>query len=38
MRDLFPPFAPDPNEPRRRLFKPLPFRVIAPNLITLLAL
>lgn len=38
MSDLFPPFAPDPNEPRRRLFKPVPFRVIAPNLITLLAL
>lgn len=38
MNDLFPPFAPDPNEPRKRLFKPVPFRVIAPNLITLLAL
>jgi len=38
MSDLFPPFAPDANEPRRRLFKPVPFRVIAPNLITLIAL
>ncbi len=38
MSDLFPPFAPDPLEPRRRLFKPVPFRVIAPNLITLIAL
>ncbi len=38
MSDIFPPFAPDPNEPRRRLFKPIPFRAIAPNLITLLAL
>lgn len=38
MSDLFPPFAPDPFEPRRRRFKPVPFRVIAPNLITLLAL
>src|SRR3712207_2871486 len=38
MNDLFPPFAPDPLEPRRRRFKPVPFRVIAPNLITLLAL
>lgn len=38
MDDLFPPFAPDPNESRPRLFKPVPFRVIAPNLITLLAL
>jgi CDP-diacylglycerol---serine O-phosphatidyltransferase len=37
MSDLFPPFAPD-VEPRRRLFKPVPFRVIAPNLITLNAL
>ena len=38
MSDLFPPFAPDEHEPRRRLFKPVPFRVIAPNLITVLAL
>lgn len=38
MSDLFPPFAPDPLEPRRRRFKPVPFRMIAPNLITLLAL
>ena len=38
MSELFPPFAPDPLEPRRRRFKPVPFRVIAPNLITLLAL
>jgi CDP-diacylglycerol--serine O-phosphatidyltransferase len=38
MTDLFPPFAPDAHEPRRRLFKPVPFRVIAPNLITLVAL
>ena len=38
MSDLFPPFAPDPNEPRKRLFKPVPFRMIAPNLITLVAL
>ncbi len=38
MDDLFPPFAPDTNEARPRLFKPVPFRVIAPNLITLMAL
>ncbi|HSP23848.1 MAG TPA: phosphatidylcholine/phosphatidylserine synthase, partial [Saliniramus sp.] len=38
MSELFPPFAPDPDEPRRRRFKPVPFRVLAPNLITLLAL
>ena len=38
MDDLFPPFAPDSGEGRPRLFKPVPFRVIAPNLITLMAL
>lgn len=38
MSDLFPPFAPDPNEPRKRLFKPVPVRVIIPNIITLVAL
>ncbi|NBJ11588.1 CDP-diacylglycerol--serine O-phosphatidyltransferase [Microvirga arsenatis] len=38
MSDLFPPFAPDPNEPRRRLFTPVPVRVIIPNIITLIAL
>ena len=38
MNDLFQPFAPEPTEARPRLFKPVPFRVIAPNLITLLAL
>lgn len=38
MSDLFPPFAPDGNEPKRRRFSPVSFRVILPNLITLLAL
>src|SRR3712207_3453021 len=38
MSDLFPPFAPAPNEPRKRLFKPVPVRVIIPNIITLVAL
>jgi CDP-diacylglycerol---serine O-phosphatidyltransferase len=38
MSALFPPFAPDPDEPRKRLFKPVPFRVIVPNIITLIAL
>src|SRR3954453_14843811 len=38
MDDLLPPFAPDPNEPRPRRFKPVPFRMIAPNMITLMAL
>src|SRR6185312_11038646 len=30
--------APDANEPRPRRFKPVPFRMIAPNMITLMAL
>jgi CDP-diacylglycerol--serine O-phosphatidyltransferase len=38
MTDLFPPFAPDENEPRRRRFKPIPLRLLVPNVITLLAL
>src|SRR5919206_530431 len=37
-RHLSPPFPPPPNEPRQRLFKPVPFRVIVPNIITLIAL
>jgi len=36
--DLFPPFEPDANEPKPRRFKPVPFRMIAPNMITLMAL
>lgn len=35
---LFPPFDPDRSEPRRRAFRPIPFRTLLPNLITLLAL
>lgn len=38
MSEIFQPFAPDPLEPRRRRFKPVPFRMVAPNLITVLAL
>jgi CDP-diacylglycerol---serine O-phosphatidyltransferase len=38
IEDLFPPFQPDPNEPKRRRFQPIPLRVLAPNLVTLLAL
>lgn len=38
MDDLFPPFAPDADEPKPRRFKPVPFRMIAPNMITLMAL
>jgi len=42
MSNLFAPFDPDPDsdseEPRRRRFKPIPVRVLLPNLITLLSL
>ncbi|MCO4054111.1 MAG: phosphatidylcholine/phosphatidylserine synthase [Bosea sp.] len=38
MSELFPPFQPDKDEPRKRRFKPIPFRLLAPNLITLLGL
>jgi CDP-diacylglycerol---serine O-phosphatidyltransferase len=36
--DLFPPFQPDPNEPKKRRFQPIPIRVLIPNMITILAL
>ncbi len=36
--ELFPPFQPDPDEPKKRRFQPIPLRVLIPNLITLLAL
>lgn len=35
---VFAPFDPEGDEPRRRRFKPIPFRVLLPNLITLLSL
>jgi len=38
MSELFPPFAPDAHESRRRRFKPVPLRMLVPNLITLVAL
>jgi CDP-diacylglycerol---serine O-phosphatidyltransferase len=38
MSELFPPFMPDPDEPKRKRFQPIPFRLLAPNLVTLLAL
>ncbi|KPF72611.1 CDP-diacylglycerol--serine O-phosphatidyltransferase [Bosea sp. AAP35] len=38
MSDLFPPFEPERAESRRARFKSIPFRLIAPNVITLLAL
>lgn len=38
MADLFPPFAPDGGEPKKRGFQSVPLRVLAPNVITLVAL
>lgn len=38
MSDLFPPFEPERIESRRARFKPIPFRLLAPNVVTLLAL
>ncbi|MGW9332677.1 CDP-alcohol phosphatidyltransferase family protein [Bosea sp. NPDC055594] len=38
MSDLFPPFEPERVETKRARFKPIPFRLLAPNVITLLAL
>ncbi|MDP3546440.1 MAG: CDP-alcohol phosphatidyltransferase family protein, partial [Phreatobacter sp.] len=38
MSSLFQPFTPDRNEPPRKRFRPVPMRLIIPNLITLLAL
>src|SRR5438876_4612665 len=35
---LFPPFEPDRNEMRRRRFRPIPVRMLVPNVITLVAL
>lgn len=38
MTTLFPPFEPDPGEPKRRRFRPVPLRMLIPNLITLLSI
>jgi CDP-diacylglycerol--serine O-phosphatidyltransferase len=38
MTNIFAPFEPEGDEPRRRRFKPIPVRVLLPNMITLLAL
>jgi len=38
MSHLFAPFQPESDEPRRRRFKPIPIRMIIPNLITLFSL
>ncbi|MGL4637668.1 MAG: CDP-alcohol phosphatidyltransferase family protein [Beijerinckiaceae bacterium] len=36
--ELFPPFQPDADEPKKRRFQPIPIRILIPNLVTLLAL
>ena len=38
MNTLFPPFDPDPSEPKRRRFRAVPLRVLIPNFITLLSI
>jgi CDP-diacylglycerol--serine O-phosphatidyltransferase len=38
MSNIFPPFEPEREERRWRRFRPVPFRILLPNLITLLAL
>lgn len=38
MAGLFSPFDPDGNEPKPRRFRPVPMRVLIPNLMTLLAI
>ncbi|MEX0589902.1 MAG: CDP-diacylglycerol--serine O-phosphatidyltransferase [Xanthobacteraceae bacterium] len=38
MTNIFAPFEPEGDEPRRRRFKPIPVRVLLPNMITLLSL
>jgi CDP-diacylglycerol--serine O-phosphatidyltransferase len=38
MSNLFAPFDPETDEPRRRRFKAIPFRALIPNLVTLLSL
>lgn len=38
MPSPFVPFDPESDEPRRRRFKPIPFRALVPNLVTLFSL
>lgn len=38
MTNIFAPFEPEGDEPRRRRFKPIPVRMLLPNMITLLSL
>ena len=37
MEPIFPPFEPEPTPPQRR-FRPIPLRLLIPNVITLIAL
>jgi CDP-diacylglycerol--serine O-phosphatidyltransferase len=37
METIFPPYEPEPTPPQRR-FRPVPIRMLIPNLVTLLAL
>jgi len=38
MTNIFAPFEPEGDEPRRRRFKPVPVRMLLPNMVTLLSL
>ncbi|MGL5139538.1 MAG: CDP-alcohol phosphatidyltransferase family protein, partial [Beijerinckiaceae bacterium] len=38
MSDLFPPFQPEADEPKRKRFQTVPLRVLIPNVVTLMAL
>ena len=38
MTNIFAPFEPEGDEPKRRRFKPIPVRMLLPNMITLLSL
>jgi CDP-diacylglycerol--serine O-phosphatidyltransferase len=38
MTNIFAPFEPESDEPKRRRFKPIPVRVLLPNMVTLLSL
>ena len=38
MSNIFAPFEPESDEPKRRRFRPIPVRVLLPNMITLLSL
>jgi CDP-diacylglycerol--serine O-phosphatidyltransferase len=38
MSNIFAPFEPESDEPRRRRFKPVPVRMLLPNMVTLLSL